>query len=57
MCIVKGCPESFPLKIEATKVEQDETDMSPEFIRHIVSGLKYDELLNVAKQVHYIIPM
>mmetsp|Transcript_7564 Transcript_7564/g.8683 ORF Transcript_7564/g.8683 Transcript_7564/m.8683 type:complete len:124 (+) Transcript_7564:99-470(+) len=50
-CNVKGVVNGFPLKIEAAKVERQETDFNEEFIKNMIPKLDYNVLRNAAKQL------
>ena len=49
MCCLK-C-ESFPLKIEATEVENEEQDENKEFILNVLQRIDYDALKSAASNV------
>jgi len=53
MCCLK-C-DSFPLKIEATEVENEEQDENNEFIKNMLPRIDYDALKMAAKDVSFTI--
>ncbi len=50
-CAKKECSNAFPLKIAATKVEQNPSDCNQQFIAHIITRVDYPALLAAASQV------
>lgn len=51
VCIVKGCGSSRALRVEATKVEQEETEPNLEFVANVMGKVDYAALHEVAVQV------
>lgn len=49
--ILKGVTKGFPLKINATKVENVSTDYNRDFIVRILSRIEYDALRSAVKDV------
>lgn len=50
-CNIKGVTKGFPLLIEATKLETKESEMNPEFLRHIYPKLDWKALHEAAHSV------
>jgi hypothetical protein len=57
ICVVKTCTRNYPLRIDATKIEQGESDFNADFIAHILSSIDYAVLSEVAKQLSVTIPV
>ncbi|GAQ90207.1 hypothetical protein KFL_006130040 [Klebsormidium nitens] len=47
-CNIKGVTKGYPLKIEATKTEEKETDFNAGFLRHIYPKLDWKALREAA---------
>eukprot|EP00727_Mastigamoeba_balamuthi_P001312 m51a1_g11178 hypothetical protein (123) ;mRNA; r:332104-332711 len=57
MCNKKGCTiEHFPLRIEATRVEQRQSEFNPEFVRHMIAKLDWAGLVAGAKDCGMAVP-
>ena len=50
-CAVKGVEEGYPLKIEATDVQMQESPCRPDFVKHIIPTLNWQALRQAAVQV------
>ena len=48
---VKGVKKGFPLKIEAIKVEEKETEFNPEFVLSMLERIDWEALKNAALQM------
>lgn len=56
MCIVKGCAEGFPLRIEAESVEREESEPSAEFILGVMPRVDLNALAAAATQLGVALP-
>uniref|UniRef100_A0A7S2RNB3 Multifunctional methyltransferase subunit TRM112-like protein n=1 Tax=Eucampia antarctica TaxID=49252 RepID=A0A7S2RNB3_9STRA len=48
---VKGTEKGYPLIIEATKIELEESPVDYEFLQKLLPKLKYDALLSAVQQI------
>ncbi|KAG5186054.1 hypothetical protein JKP88DRAFT_162383 [Tribonema minus] len=50
-CAIKGVEEGYPLSIEASEVQMEESPFRPDFVKHIAPTLNWPALRQAVKQV------
>jgi multifunctional methyltransferase subunit TRM112 len=53
-CAIKGVEDGYPLKIEPTDVQMEESPFRPEFVQHVASTLNWPALRQAAKEVRAV---
>lgn len=53
-CHIKGVTNNFPFKIEATKIEEVDTDFDPEFLRRMFDKIEWSALREGAEALGVI---
>lgn len=56
ICVVKTCTKQFPLRIDAVRVESEESEFSGDFIKHILGTVDYEVLRQCGQQLGLPIP-
>lgn len=52
MCTVKGCnTNNFPLKINATNVQKEESEFNENFMKHMLQKLDWPAIVTACKDV------
>lgn len=50
-CLIKNCPQKFPLSINAKKVEVVESEINIEFLKNLLPKLDWNALVSASKDL------